>query len=145
MRLKDFYRKLDDRHGVERPAAAAEEEDQAAAEERRRQAFPVGKGERSQQPQPAAEHYDSAAAAAESRGERADGWFGFGSVWFVCSSMRFEGSAYSTDHYLPDSVPTGGGTVAVRPADAPLDDSNLGLAMLKGMGWTEGRGLGAGG
>lgn len=40
---------------------------------------------------------------------------------------------------------TGGGTVAARPADAPLDDSNLGVAMLKGMGWTEGRGLGAGG
>ncbi len=40
-------------------------------------------------------------------------------------------------------VTTGG--VTTRPADAPLDDSNLGLAMLKGMGWTEGRGLGAGG
>ena len=40
---------------------------------------------------------------------------------------------------------TAGGPVAARPADAPLDDTNLGVAMLKGMGWTEGRGLGAGG
>ena len=70
MRIKDFYRKLDARHGVERPAEEEEKDAAAAAaaaEERRwQEAFPVGKGERSQA---AAEHYDSAAAAAESQGE----------------------------------------------------------------------------